>query len=275
MTASSASSRLLACRHGDVAWREAGRGLPLVLLHGIGSGAGSWAAQFDDLGADFRVLAWDAPGYGDSAPLPMPRPLAADYAVVLAECLGLLGVHELVLVGHSLGAMIAAAWAAEPSAKLHALLLASPARGYGGAAPAVRAQKWQERIDAVERLGPAGLAAERAARLCAPGAPAAAVERVRAQMARITPGGYAQAAHLLAHDQLAPYLHRVQAPVTVMCGEHDSVTPPDACEAVAREAGAPFVRLAGVGHACYVEDPAGFDRALRTALGPIAGGAAR
>jgi pimeloyl-ACP methyl ester carboxylesterase len=59
-----------------------------------------------------------------------------------------------------------------------------------------------------------------------------------------------QAAHLLAHDDLMTHLKHAPVPRAVLCGEHDRITPPHACESVALEAGAPFVRLPGVGHAC-------------------------
>ena len=58
-----ASQRAVSYREVDSADNSA---LPLVLLHGIGSGAASWVQQFEGLGATRRVLAWDAPGYGAS-----------------------------------------------------------------------------------------------------------------------------------------------------------------------------------------------------------------
>jgi pimeloyl-ACP methyl ester carboxylesterase len=85
-------------------------------------------------------------------------------------------------------------------------------------------------------------------------------------MARVTRNGYAQAAHTLAHDDLMAQLQRVRAPLSVLCGELDRVTPPAACEAIAREVRAPFHLLRGVAHACYVEDANGFNAALRSAL---------
>jgi pimeloyl-ACP methyl ester carboxylesterase len=184
--------------HGALTWREAGRGPALVLLHGIGSGATSFAGQLAGLSDTHRVIAWDAPGYGESAPLPNPRPLAGDYADALSLLLDHLGIGELVLVGHSLGALVAAEWAARHGPRVLRLVLASPARGYASAPPELRAAKWQERIDLIQQLGVDGLAASRSAGLCAPHASAAAIESVRQNMARVTPGGYAQAAHLLA-----------------------------------------------------------------------------
>lgn len=266
------SQRFAACSHGRVAYREAGtKGLPLVLLHGIGSGAASWAGQLDGLAARHRVIAWDAPGYGDSSPLPSDTPLARDYAAALGEFLARLEVDELVLVGHSLGALIAAAWAAAPTARLHALVLASPARGYGSAAAELRQAKWRERVEAIERLGPQGLADARAAALCAPGAAPEAIEQVRANMARVTPRGYAQAAYLLAHDDLLAHLRRVLAPKAVLCGELDRVTTAEASAEVAAAAGASFTRLDGVAHACYVEQPRAFNAALCAAIAALTG----
>src|SRR5215510_9942561 len=97
------------CTHGDITWREAGNGPALVLLHGIGSGAASWLGQFEGFGDRYRVLAWDAPGYGESAPLDELKPLAAHYEQAVAEWLDAAQVSSAIVVGHSLGAIVAAA----------------------------------------------------------------------------------------------------------------------------------------------------------------------
>jgi pimeloyl-ACP methyl ester carboxylesterase len=257
------------CAHGAVAWRDAGTGPALVLLHGIGSGAGSWRGQFEALASRHRVLAWDAPGYGDSDPLPQARPMALDYARVLGQCLAQLGVTPTVVVGHSLGAIVAAAFAAhvDRAAPPAAIVLASPARGYGSADEATRAGKLAERRDMIERLGVQGMAQSRSAVLCAPGTSEAVLAIVRESMGQVTPGGYVQAAAMLAYDDLGAHLRAASCPpARVLCGELDRVTPPDACRAVARDAGAPFALLHGVGHACYVEDATQFNEALAPVL---------
>ena len=167
------------------------------------------------------------------------------------------------MLGHSLGAIVAAAWCATTKRSVRGLLLASPARGYASASDEVRESKYRERVELVERLGVRGMAEQRSAALCAPHAAAQTVAAVRDNMARVTPGGYAQAAWMLAHDDLMTHLRQALRPLAVLCGELDRTTPPDACERVARECGAPYVPLRGVAHACYVEDPAQFNAALK------------
>ncbi|MBI3367278.1 MAG: alpha/beta hydrolase, partial [Burkholderiales bacterium] len=141
-----------------------------------------------------------------------------------------------------------------------------PARGFGSASDAMREARWRERVDAIDRLGPSGLAAERAPALCAPGTSADTLARVRAELAALHPAGYAQAAWMLSHDDLLQHLPSVRAPVDVLCGELDAVTPPASCEAIARAAGVACQSLPGVGHMAPMEDPARFNAALRAAL---------
>nr|WP_242538587.1 alpha/beta fold hydrolase [Trinickia acidisoli] len=245
-----------------VSYREASGpdgAAPLVLLHGIGSGAASWVQQFEVLGAARRVLAWDAPGYGASTPVAARSPIAADYALRLRGWLDALGIARCVLVGHSLGAIVAGAFAAAASERLDGLLLLSPAGGYGAAPQAVRAQKRDARLAMLAELGSAGLARQRSDNMLSSHADDASRAWVRWNMARVVPHGYAQATHLLANADLVADLAAARTiytgPVEVAVGEDDAITPPAACEAIARAANAPFAIVPGAGHAGYVEAP--------------------
>ena len=62
---------------------DRGHGTAVVLLHGIGSAARSFDRQISHLSPHWRVVAWDAPGYGGSSDLPMEHPTASDYADAL------------------------------------------------------------------------------------------------------------------------------------------------------------------------------------------------
>jgi pimeloyl-ACP methyl ester carboxylesterase len=146
---------------GRVQYRHAGQGAPgqatHVLLHGIGSGSASWVAQLQAASAaPLSVLAWDAPGYGGSAPVEPAQPVATDYAQRVWAWLDTLGVTQPVtLVGHSLGAIMAASAARMAPHRVQRLVLLAPARGYANAAPAEREKKLQDRLHNLLQLAPA------------------------------------------------------------------------------------------------------------------------
>lgn len=89
-----------------------------MLLHGISSGAASWQQQFASLGQNQRLIAWDAPGYGLSDGLNTTQPSAVDFATRLQALVDVLQLESFVLVGHSLGALIASAYASLQAARL-------------------------------------------------------------------------------------------------------------------------------------------------------------
>ena len=239
-----------------VAVRE--RGTPgaapsLVLLHGISSDAASWLHAVQALPPQQHVIAWDAPGYGRSTPLASPIPTAADYAGRLHALLQAMDVRRCVLVGHSLGALMACAYAARAEAMdVRRLVLISPARGYG-AEPAEAARVRRERTEALARKGVPGIAGQIDQRLLSAHATPAARQWVRAAAARLDPQGYLQAVEMLCRSVLAPVPAALS--VEVQCGDAGGVTPPAACEQVARAFGASFSTLAGCGHANPVQHP--------------------
>lgn len=257
---------------GRIGFRRAGSGPQvLVLLHGIGSASGSWVTQLAALSASLSathtVLAWDAPGYGQSAPLAPDQPRPEDYAERCWAWLDALGLCEPVtLAGHSLGTLMATAAAGLQPDRVRRLLLLSPAQGYGLAAPELRESKRQSRLHNLATLGPAGMADKRGAAMLSASAPADMLAYVKDTMARVIPAGYTQATHMLANADLASLLAAVRCPVTLACGEADAITPPDACQALARQAGLPYVSLGPVGHACALEASQAVNQLLMAAL---------
>ena len=255
--------RTIAAGNRQFSFREAGDGSPLVLLHGIGSNSGSWQNQLAVLSGQFRVLAWDAPGYGESTPLDMPQPDAQDYADALDAFLDAMQIPECCLVGHSLGTLMAAAFARKYT-RTTALVLASCAVGYqmqpGDPVP----EKVQERLRNLEQLGPEGVAQARAARLLSSSATPEQVEQVREAMAQIRPGGYRQATMMLAQGDLGADVVQMQTPCLVLCGSADQVTPEAHSQQIAKMLeGARYQSLLGAGHACYIEQPEVFNNALQ------------
>lgn len=238
--------------------------LPLVLLHGIGSGSASWVQQLEVLGETRRVLAWDAPGYGGSTPVEADSPVASDYATVLKEWLAALGIARCVLVGHSLGAIIAGAFAVTNPQGVAGLLLLSPAGGYGASPAQVRETKRDQRLAMIEELGPQGLAEKRSANMVSANAGDEARAWVRWNMSRVIPHGYAQATHLLANADLAADLARYRGRLSIAVGADDAITPPEACERLALAAATKLQVVPRAGHAGYIEAPAAYTAIIDT-----------
>lgn len=246
---------------------ERGRGPALVLLHGIGSGAPSWRGQLERLDDAFRVVAWDAPGYGRSSPLEPDAPDASDYAEALGRLLDALGVERAHLVGHSLGAVIAARYTVRSPERVASLTLASPAGGHARLPEPERARLREGRLQAMARLGPAGMARDRGPHLLGPSATEAQRAAVIETMSRLVPEGFGQAVRMLSGADTRGDVARLPEalPVQFIHGDRDTVTPPEGVRAIARERPrAPVHVLAGAGHACYLEQPDAFSRLLRT-----------
>ena len=247
----------------NVAWREAGAGPALVLLHGIGSGSQSWRAQLAAFSASYRVIAWDAPGYGGSDPLPGDDPPAINYASALQGLLAELGVSRAHIVGHSLGAIMAASFCRIFGAAVATVTLADPASGYGAADDQLRQERLDARLHLIDGLGPEGMARERAHVLLSPEPPSEALALVKEVMRGLNPHGYRQATRLLCFGDIFADLPYIAAPALVMCGSADTVTPEEGCREVAAAiAGATYRTLPGLGHASYVEGPELFNAAL-------------
>lgn len=255
-----------------IAWRErAGDGVTLALLHGIGSDAEGFDAIVPHLPQDWRLISWQMPGYGGSDPLAQDWPVAADYAARLADWLDAVGADRPVLLGHSLGTLVAAAFARACPGRAAGLVLASCALGHGAQPGGPLSPASAQRIEELQALGPDAFAARRAPRLVADAqANPDIVARVQRGMSRVRMPGYGQAARMLASGRLLDDLPHAGVKVAVITGAEDVITPPDASRrahaAVQGALRGPLIELPGAGHAVYQQAPAAFAGALRDCL---------
>ena len=99
-----------------IAWDEAGSGPPLVLVHGITEDRRVWDSVLPELTSRFRCVRLDLRNHGgsDAAEDGSAIAMAGDVAEVVAAA----GIDEApLLVGHSLGAIVVTAYAAQASAR--------------------------------------------------------------------------------------------------------------------------------------------------------------
>jgi pimeloyl-ACP methyl ester carboxylesterase len=89
-----------------------------------------WRRQLEDLAQDFRLIAWDAPGTGDSS-YP-PNTFTIDWADCLAGFLDALGVGEANLVGLSWGGLLAQEFDRLYPSRVLRLILAGTYAGWLG-----------------------------------------------------------------------------------------------------------------------------------------------
>lgn len=93
--------------HGDsVAYRDAGSGEVLLLIHGMAGSSESWGSVPSLLAKNYRVIAPDLLGHGLSAKPRTDYSLGA-FAAGLRDLLDELGIREATIVGHSLGGGVA------------------------------------------------------------------------------------------------------------------------------------------------------------------------
>ncbi len=102
-----------------------GEGPALILLHGIGSSGQSWLPVQDELARAFQLVIPDLRGHGASDK-PASGYLIEDYVRDLGGLLDALALERFAIVGHSLGALIALAWATRNPSRAQALVLEDP-----------------------------------------------------------------------------------------------------------------------------------------------------
>lgn len=104
-----------------------GPGPVIVLVHGIASSSVTFARLFPIIDGKHRVIAIDLLGFGRS-----PSPLDATYTIeehtaAIDATIRSIGLREpFILVGHSMGSLIAARYAARNPSRLLRLVLVSP-----------------------------------------------------------------------------------------------------------------------------------------------------
>lgn len=259
-----------------IAFQIAGdEGLPLVFLHGIGGDAESFRPQLDGFAKEYRAIAWDMPGYGDSAPIvEMTFPALVDAVSVLFDRLSLENVH---LVGHSLGGMVAQAFALAHPERLRSLTLAATTAAFGKRVDGKLDPEWRDSF-IEQRIGPldrgasmAELAPKLVQGLIGDDPDPKGLEQAILSMAAVPEAGYRAALHCLAGFDQEAALGDIRTPTLLIAGEKDPVAPPRVMQQMADVMpDARFEMLEGSGHLVHLERPDTFNHQLRDFLKSVA-----
>jgi len=238
----------------SIAFRESGADHrpTLVFLHSLGSNALEFRALFPLLDQYFRIVAWDAPGFGGSAGLRDE----IGFTSALKHLLDALGAPPAHIVGSSLGAVVASHFADHHPDYVRTLTLLAPPLGFGALAEESRGPilaGWLD-PDAFLLRPPAELAGM----LCSPESPQAARDHVMTLSDFVTIEGYRAGVRLLFDTHLPMLVARISAPTLIVAGERDTVAPPAESAELIREASADCVYrvIEGTGHILAAEQPA-------------------
>jgi pimeloyl-ACP methyl ester carboxylesterase len=106
MRSPSLKTRFVRIHGHDVAYRAAGEGPVVLLVHGIAGSSATWSRVMPDLAEHHTVIAPDLLGHGESAKPRGDYSLGA-YASGIRDLLAVLGHERATIVGHSLGGGVA------------------------------------------------------------------------------------------------------------------------------------------------------------------------
>ena len=248
----------------EIAFERAGTGPPLVLLHGGLSDHREWSRQLDALSDELTVVAWDAPGTGQSAD-PPDGFLATDYSRVLAGFIGALGLRSPHLLGLSAGS-----WFAFELYRSHphlpaSLILASAYAGWAGSLPPGEAQRRLHQVLADLDRPPDTWVGGLLPTMLSPSAAPELAEELVQIMSAFHPAGSRVMVRAFAEADYRDVLPRIDVPTLLLHGERDVRSPLPVAQALADQIPrAELVVLRGAGHMCNLEDPDGFNAAVRS-----------
>src|SRR6266404_3058864 len=254
-------------QRGQVEYRAAGdESNPAVLmLHGLGSSSAGYRAQFAGLSRDFHVIAWNAPGFGGSSPIPGHDAGIDDYADALEAFLRSLRVERVsALVGSSWGSVVALAFARRYPALVGSLVLSAPNVAKGrvvGEARDAELDSWLRTADTSIPVSRAAIAD----RLLTPSTSPLVRQHVERLRDAMTTDGWRQAIRSLFTIYTPDTISEVRCPIAILSGTLDQVAPHrDHAERLL--AAAPWAKslsFEDCGHLLKLEAPVKFNSIVR------------
>lgn len=245
-----------------IAYQRAGSGQPLVLLHGFIVDRRMWRRQLEDLSRDFDVIAWDAPGCGESSD-PSEEFTMPQFADCLDDLMSDAGVSSAHMLGLSWGGTLAIEFHRKYPARVRSLILADTYAGWAGSlgqeAAAQRLAKCLRESD---------LPAEDWVPEWVPGAfsdsaPRELLDEFASIMSDFHPVGFRAMSRALMPDS-SDTLAQISVPTLLIWGDDDKRAPLRSGEAMRDHIrGARLVVIPQAGHVSNMEQPERFNTEVR------------
>ena len=247
----------------SIAYRSAGEGFPLLLLHGFLCDSRCWRTQLDGLSDQFRVVAWDAPGAGGSSDPPEEFTIA-DWAKCLDAFLETLGIERAYVVGLSWGGMLAQELYRLRPSKVHGLILCDTYAGWNGSLGAAAAQQRLERCVNDSTLSGEEFAPRWAPEMFMENASQELVDEMAAVFRDFHPHGFRLMAKSLADTDTTDLLDKIRVPTLLLWGAHDRRSEINIAEQFRDAISHAELRvIPNAGHVSNMEQPEVFNAYLR------------
>lgn len=246
----------------DIAYQRAGNGPPLVLLHGFICDSRAWKPQIDDLSRDFDVIAWDAPGCGQSSD-PREDFSMAEFADCLAGLLDSIGASRAHLLGLSWGGTMALEFHNHHRERVGSLILADTYSGWTGSLGSEAAEQRLARCLRESQMPAKEWVPQWVPDAFSSAAPKELLDEYAAIMSDFHPVGFRAMSRSVTPD-FRDLLPRIDVPTLLIWGDEDERSPLSCAEAM-RDAipRARLVVIPNAGHVSSFEQPERFNAEVR------------
>ncbi len=230
---------------GDTFVRISGQGFPLVFVHGFTTTSEFWREQAEEFSKAYRVIRINLPGHGAS-PAPTSRSYCLeDFVEDVARVFRELSIEKAVLIGLSMGGIVAQKFALKYRHLVKALVLVdTTSHGIG---PDATADAF---LAIADKRG------------------------LKKAVQDLSDISFSSSASPLNDADTRGSLSQINVPTLVIAGEEDRVTPPRESEILAKGiSDSTLALIPGAGHFSMLENPVAFNRILRRFLDGLPRGA--
>ncbi len=236
----------------------------VYLLHGAYGSKDYFRAEIETLvNAGYRVVAWDAPGYGIS-PLPAGGISIEGLAEAAARLIERTGSARNIVVGHSMGGITAPLVTRLAAGKVHGLVISATGASFSRKSEQDKVTFLEERIAPLKQGKPFREAAMPVIlSMFAPDSKGELVDLVIEVAASTHTDTFCSSIEAITRYDGVATLKSVTVPTLLVAGEADQVGRPESMRGLTELIPhAKFVCIPNAGHYAFAEQPEAFNKAL-------------